>query len=227
MYSEDEILRLARRAYETGDAGFEIRAGRSALLVIDMQDEFVRPGWTTSWVPEATRRVPAIAALIRTARSSRVPVIYTIFDNTHLGLDRPAAGFLMPNRYAHIRDPGEATWFVNSRVWHELEPAAEDVVIRKPSYGAFCDTPLDTILRNLKRDTIIICGTLTNYCCGTTARQGYERGYFVVFGSDVTATDEPGQHEAELRVLRRGFARVLTSREIITALQGTGEVQSA
>jgi nicotinamidase-related amidase len=227
MYSEEEILRLARRAYETGDAGFEVKADRCALLVIDMQDEFVRPGWTTSWVPEATRRVPAIATLIKAARDHRVPVIYTIFDNTHLGLDRPAPGSLMPNRYAHIRDPGEATWFVNSRVWHELEPAAGDVVIRKPSYGAFYDTPLDTILRNLRRDTIIICGTLTNYCCGTTARQGYERGYFVVFGSDVTATDDPAQHEAELRVLRKGFARVLTASEIIRAVHGSGRVQGA
>jgi Isochorismatase family len=52
-------------------------------------------------------------------------------------------------------------------------------------------TPLETILRNLERDTIIIVGTLTNFCCGMTARQGYERGFNVVFGSDLTATDDP------------------------------------
>ena len=54
------------------------------------------------------------------------------------------------------------------------------------SYGAFFDTPLETILKNLSCDTIIICGTLTNYCRAATARQGYERGFHVVFGSDVT-----------------------------------------
>ncbi len=88
----------------------------------------------------------------------------------------------------------------------------------KSSYGAFYDTPLETILKNLGRDTVIICGTLTNFCCGVTARQAYERGFYVVFGSDVTATDDPELHEAELKVLRKGFARVLTGAEIASAL---------
>ena len=84
----------------------------------------------------------------------------------------------------------------------------------KPSYGAFYDTPLETILKNLGRDTVIICGTLTNFCCGMTARQAYERGFKVVVGSDVTATDDPSMQEPELMVLRKGFARVLTADEI-------------
>ena len=45
-YSEDEVVALARRAYRQGQATFPVVAARSALLVIDMQDEFVRPGWT-------------------------------------------------------------------------------------------------------------------------------------------------------------------------------------
>lgn len=90
-------------------------------------------------------------------------------------------------------------------------------MILKPSYGAY-DTPLETILRNLDRDTVIICGTLTNYCCGTSARQAYERGFKVVFGSDVTATDDPEMQEPELAVLRKGFARVMTADEILAQL---------
>jgi nicotinamidase-related amidase len=46
------------------------------------------------------------------------------------------------------------------------------VVIRKPSYGAFYDTPLDTILRGLGKDTMIVTGTLTNYSCGTHLGHG-------------------------------------------------------
>lgn len=49
---------------------------------------------------------------------------------------------------------------------------------------------------------------------GTTARQAYERGYRVVFGSDVTATDDESRQEPELAVLRKGFALVLTADEI-------------
>jgi len=91
-------------------------------------------------------------------------------------------------------------------------------VIHKSSYGAFYDTPLETIFKNLGKDTVIICGTLTNYCCGTTARQAYERSFKVVFGSDVTSTDDPDMQEPELKVLRKGFARVLSADEIIEML---------
>ena len=123
----------------------------------------------------------------------------------------------MPNRHAEIEANPE--WFRHGRIWHELDLRGEDIVIHKPSYGAFYDTPLETILRNLCRDTIIISGTLTNFCCGTTARQGYERGFHVVVGSDITATDDPAMHETELCVLRKGFARVMTIEEIDAALQ--------
>jgi nicotinamidase-related amidase len=93
-------------------------------------------------------------------------------------------------------------------------------VIYKPSYGAFFETPLESVLKNLERDTVIICGTLTNYCCGTTARQAYERGFKVLVGSDVTATDDPELHKVELKTLRKGFAMVMNSAQIIKKLEG-------
>jgi len=71
----------------------------------------------------------------------------------------------------------------------------------------------------LEKDTVIICGTLTNYCCGATARQAYERSFKVIFGSDVTSTDDPEMQEPELKVLRKGFAKVLTAEDIINALR--------
>ncbi|MGA5447472.1 cysteine hydrolase family protein [Streptomyces umbrinus] len=91
-------------------------------------------------------------------------------------------------------------------------------MIRKPSCDAFCDTPLDTMLRNLARDTVIVTGMLTNYCCGTTARQAHERGYKVVVGSDVTAADDESRQEPELAVLRKAFALVQTAEEITNRL---------
>ena len=131
----------------------------------------------------------------------------------------------MPNRYdaAGVSD----AWFRDGRIWHELSPRSEDVLILKPSYGVFYDTPLETILRNLNRDTIIVTGTLTNFCCGTTARQGYERGFQVVFCSDLTATDDPEMQQVELCVLRKGFARVMTADAIVAALHGPTDVVNA
>ncbi len=123
----------------------------------------------------------------------------------------------MPNRYAELKSD-DLAWFRDGTIWHELAPLDTDIVMYKPSYGAFYDTPLETILKNLGKDTVIICGTLTNFCCGTTARQAYERGFQVVFGSDTTATDDPDMQEPELQVLRKGFAKVLSLAEILELL---------
>lgn len=217
QFSEDEILGLAKNAYQSGKAGFSIETADCVLLVIDMQDEFVKPNWTPYWVPEATRQVPRIKGLIEHCRAKKVPVIFTAFARTHNYADRPRSGSLMPNRYPEWgSDP---YFFCNGHIWAELAPLEHEIIILKPSYGAFYDTPLETILKNLQRHTVIICGTLTNYCCGTTARQAYERGFQVVFGADVTSTDDPDMQEPELRVIRKGFGRVMRCEEIIALLQ--------
>jgi nicotinamidase-related amidase len=212
-YTEELILNTAHEAFEKGIAQFPIELNRCALLVIDMQDEFVKPGWTSSWIPEATRQVPRIKEVIHFCRSKDVPVIYTVFSDTHKYMDRPASGNYMPNRFPHLAS--DPDWFVQGKVWHELLPEKDEVIIHKPSYGAFYDTPLDTILKNSKKDTVIICGTLTNCCCGTTARQAYERGYQVIFGSDITSTYDMKMHEAELNILRFAFARIMSAAEIM------------
>jgi nicotinamidase-related amidase len=217
-FTEEHVLALARRAYEEGRASFEIVPEKCALLVIDMQDEFVRPHWTPFWVPESTRQVPKIKRLIEFCRDRNIPIIFTAFAKTHNYLDRPAAGSTMPNRYSE-QGREDPAWFRDGHIWDELTPLKSEIVIHKPSYGAFYDTPLETILGNLGKDTVIICGTLTNFCCGMTARQAYERGFKVVFGSDVTSTDDPELQEPELKVLRKGFARVMPLNAIISALQ--------
>jgi len=159
MYTETDVLRLAHEAYAHGRATFTIDVSSTALLVIDMQREFVEPGLTKYWIPEATHMVPRLAGILAAARSAHLPIIHTAFGATHHYLDRPAAGPHMPNRYPALP---EADLDGEIRFTPGLEPAANEIVLLKPSYGAFYDTPLDTILRNLGRDTVIITGTLTN-----------------------------------------------------------------
>jgi nicotinamidase-related amidase len=222
-FTEVFVSQLAREAYHA-NASFPIRADHCALLVIDMQEEFVKPGWTPFWVPAATEAVPRVRALIECCRRTRVPVIYTTSGNTNRFLDRPKSGMSMPNRYPRLTIQHE-DWFRDGRILAEIAPEPGEIVLFKPSYGAFYDTPLETILRNMGKDTVIVCGTRTNFCSGTTARQAYERGFQVVFGSDVNATDDAQLHEAELKTLRKGFACVLSGLEIMNAL--TTRVASA
>ena len=114
------------------------------------------------------------------------------------------------------------------KTYSEIAPLAGEKVIPKHRYSAFFDTDLHTYLRGCGVDTVIITGCMTNYCCGATARDAFFRDYKVVFGSDVTATDSAELHDAELKTLRRGYARVVPAELILEALeQGDGEREAA
>ncbi len=216
-YSEDLIIKTALEAYTNGAANIKLEKEKCALLVIDMQDEFVKPGWAPTWIPEATRQVFKIKKMIKKCRDNNIPVIYTVFSNTHNYNDRPRFGKEMPIQYPNLGSNPD--WFKNGNIWKDLKPRKNEIVIHKPSYGAFYDTPLETILKSLGKDAIIISGTLTNCCCGTTARQGYERGHKVIFGSDITSTYTKEMQEAELGILRLAFAKVQSSEEIIKEIE--------
>ena len=216
-YSDEELDTLARGQYEHGDAGFPLVSEKTALVMIDMQEEFAADTGGPYRVPEAARRIPTMARLLHAFRERALPVIHTAFANTHHFLDRPRHGAAMPNRAAACRFD-EAALFQEPRFVPALEPRASEVIIRKPSYGAFFDTPLQTVLQRLGVDTIVLAGTLTDCCIGATARQGFERGFGVVVASDATATALPEMHEAELKILRRAFARVLPVEGILREL---------
>ncbi len=217
-FTEKDVLELAKKAYNEGDANFEIIPERCALLVIDMQDEFVKPHWSPDWVPEATRQFPLIKNLIELCRSKNIPVIYTVYSKTHNYFDRPKTGKFMPGRYSAVKIDF-SKFYIKGQVWHELSPRDNEIVIHKSSYGAFYDTPLETILKNMDKDTVIICGTLTNCCCGCTARQAYERSFKVVFGCGITSTDDSEMQETELKLIRRWFGKVLKLNEIIEIIK--------
>jgi nicotinamidase-related amidase len=216
-FTEEQVLNFAKNAYGHGDANFQIIPEKCALLVIDMQNEFIQPNWTQDWVPDGTRKVPKIKRMIQHCREKNIPVIYTVYSRTHNYLDRPKTGCLMPGRFPEVKID-MSHFYVDGKVWHELQPKDDEIVIHKPSYGAFIDTPLEMILKNLGKDTVIIVGVIANMCCSMTARQAYERGFKVVFGSDVTGIDDMDLLEYELMVLRKGFAKVLESEEIILLL---------
>jgi len=223
QFSEDYILSKAKRDYEGGEASIKINPKKTALIVVDMVEEFTKPKMTPSWIPEATRQLPKIKELIEAYRSVGVQVIYTCyaFHPTYVDMNPAFRDGITPlDKFDDYDGP---PLFQKESIDPYIKPDyGRDVIIAKPSYGAFTGTTLDYVLKNRNVDTVIICGTMTNYCCGTTARDAHGHGYKVVFGSDVNSTDDPQLHEAELKTLRRGFALVLTGQQIKDALLGKG-----
>lgn len=214
-FSEDYVRTRGKRMYEEGQAKIEIDPGHTALLVIDMTDEFVKPHWTPYWIPEATRQVPRIKKLIDKFHAVGWPVIYSADEDRLEGMNIPTVIWLVPAGESMADFPEV---FTKVLIYEELKPVEGDLLLQKHGYGCFFQTALDTMLRRLDVTTVVICGTVTNICCGTTAREAFAYGYKVVFGSDVNSSDDPDQHDAEVKTLRRAFARIMTAAEIEAAI---------
>ena len=215
-FSEEWVLKRARQQYDAGRARMEIEPGRTALLVIDMIDEFVKPNWSPYWIPDATRQVPTIRRVIDAFHVAEMPVIFLAYEVGVQGRNFPITETLVPigedvANYA-------SSILQEVAIFGDLEPDKRDLVVLKHCYSGFHGTELDLVLRGLDISTLVISGTMTGFCCGATAREAFCYGFKVVFGSDINSTDDPQLHDAELQTLRRGFARIMSSDEIVDAL---------
>jgi len=192
---------------------FEIKPERCALVVIDMQVGFVQHG-SAQWIPQAERMLEPLAQFSDVCRGAGIPVILT------------SANTLSPSpndaqRFSKAMAEGNlGSGSPGLQIMDELVRDGDYLIATKRTYDAFCGTDLEMQLRSRGRDTIIVTGTMTNYCCEATARSGFDRGYHVVFMSDLTATDSAICHEATLQTMRRGYARVMNRTQFIQELKG-------
>lgn len=196
---------------------WEIEIDKCALLVIDMQNEFVQKG-ALKEVPNLLSLISKFKELIHTCRRCKVPVIYTAqtFDPLN-ELCR-----LEVKMYPELKNQGLRKGTYGHLIYEEVAPITGEVIIEKRRYSAFFNTELDIVLKNIKGinqiDTIIICGTQTNVCCESTARDAFYRDYKVVFCSDLNVTIDERLQWATLENIRTSFGRVVHSDTIIKTL---------
>src|SRR5947209_7663085 len=95
-FSEEWILAEAQRQYAGGRANIEVDPGKTALIIVDMIDEFVKPNWCPYWVPDATRQVPKIKSLIDTFHEAKLPVIYLAYEVGLHGMNFPITEWVVP-----------------------------------------------------------------------------------------------------------------------------------
>ena len=84
-------------------------------------------------------------------------------------------------------------------------------IIPATSYSALYNTDLETVLRCLKVEDVVVSGIMTNLCCESTARDAYYRDYRVFFPADGTGSVSEEMHMASLLNLAFGFAHVTTA----------------
>lgn len=207
---EKELIENCHEDYDADrHHAFEIRKEECALIVVDLQNDFIVPN-SPIWIPEALRQIPRNKRLIEAARRLGVPVIYTaITFNADCYAD--FREFSDAHRDGALMEGSEGI-----QIYPEVSPQeGERVIDSKHNYDAFAGTDLDYVLRDHGTKTCVICGTVTNFCCESTARSAYFKQYHVVFVEDCVSSDNPYAHESTIRTLRRGFARVLKSNELI------------
>jgi nicotinamidase-related amidase len=199
------------------------RLHRPALLVVDMQNDFVRAGAPME-VPDARATIAAHRALIDGFRARGLPVLFTRF------IAFPSPSLLWhwspqvhpptracwkghPRRYADIEGERDC-----SAVIDELAPAPGEHQVEKFGYGAFHGTALDVTLRALGVESLAVTGTVTQICVEETAREAFHHGYRTTSVSDAVSSYVPDLHAATLKNFAHKFGWVEDSATVLRTL---------
>ncbi len=183
----------------------------SALLVVDMQRFFLDTSSPT-FACGGVAILPTVKRLIAAYRRAKRPVIFT--QHVH---------------HPDDLDAGIMAWWwegkclegsPESQIHPDLAPMAGEKVVAKHRYSAFYNTDLETVLRCLRVQDIVISGIMTNMCCESTARDAYYRDYRVFFLADGTGSVTEEMHLASLLNLAFGFAYVTATDTILARLSG-------
>jgi len=189
----------------------QIDLGRSALLIIDMQRDFLEPGGFGAALGNDVSLLKAAVGPIRrvldAARDAGLLIIHTreghrpdLSDAPPLKVDRadPATRIGAPGPMGRILVRGEP----GHDIIPELYPVAGEPVIDKPGKGAFYQTDLELMLKNRGIDTLLVCGVTTEVCVNTTIREANDRGFRCIALSDGCASYFPDFHLAGLAMIK-------------------------
>ena len=201
-----------------------------ALVVIDMQRDFVEPGgFGASLGNDVTRLeaiVPTVGRLLAGFRAARLPVIHTKEAHRPDLSDCPPAKRNRGNAALRIGDAGPMGRILiagepGNDILPALAPAAGETVIEKPGKGAFYRTGLHALLAARNITHLVFCGVTTEVCVQTSMREANDRGYECLLIEDATESYFPEFKSATLDMIRAQGAIVgwtATTDELLAAL---------
>lgn len=196
------------------DAGTRLRPASAALIVVDMINEFCKPGGRMV-LPGYETLIPSQRALIDAARAAGMPVIYVV--DSHRRNMRQDREFLKRTPHGE-----ENTWA--TQVVDEIAPTQDDIVVVKHRYSAFFQTDLDLVLRDMRIDQVLVCGVVTNICVRSTVHDAFFKGYDVVVPFDACAATSVREQDSSLYDIATHFGTVASAAEVVTAIEREGEL---
>lgn len=194
-----------------------------ALLIVDMQNDFVRVGAPLE-VPDARATLPSHVRLIAAFRARGLPVVYTKFLSTEepslLWTWSPqcAPPVRLCRRgvsrvYGDAEGPLDCTDVVT-----EIYPEPDDLVVEKYGYSGFHGTSLSDRLRQKGVRSLVVTGTVTQICVEDTARGAFHHGFRTTLVEDAVSSFAPDLHAAALKNFAMKFGWVASSASVVAAL---------
>jgi biuret amidohydrolase len=189
----------------------EIEPARTALLITDMQRDFLEPGGFGASLGNDVGLLRAAIGpcrrLLEAARARGMLVIHTREGHRPDLADAPPAKIERGHPTARIGDLGPmGRILVRGEPGHDivedLYPAHGEPVIDKPGKGAFYQTDLELVLKNRGITTLLVCGVTTEVCVHTTIREGNDRGFRCVAIADACASYFPEFHRVGLEMIK-------------------------
>jgi biuret amidohydrolase len=191
-------------------APIAVDTAKCALVIIDMQRDFLEPGGFGEALGNDVSRLRKIVAplrqLLSAARDAGITVIHTREGHRPDMTDAPRAKVERGAPSMRIGDRGPmGRILIRGEAGHdivpELAPLAGEPVLDKPGKGAFYQTDLDLMLRNRSIETLLVCGVTTEVCVHTTVREANDRGYRCIVVGDCCGSYFPEFHEVGLRMI--------------------------
>ena len=200
------MLNVPAEPYE-----FEFDPRHCALLIIDMQRDFVDPGGfgeaLGNDVSLLRKTIEPIKNVLDAARQKKMLVIHTREGHRQDLSDLPPSKKLRGKLKAGIGDPGPmGRILVRGEFGHdiidELKPAPGEPVVDKPGKGAFYATDLELILRDRGINQLVVCGVTTEVCVNTSVREANDRGYDCLVLEDCVGSYFPEFQTAALNMIK-------------------------
>ncbi len=193
-----------------------IEPAHTALLAIDVQNDFCAPGGHTEArlgrdVAACQAVVEPIEQLAAAARRAGIPVVWIKAD-----YDR---AYLSPPIHARQVARGMEKAYCVSGTWgagfYRVNPEDGDLVIEKHRHSAFAGTELDQMLRDRGIRTVAVTGVQTHVCVESTLRDASARGYYVVVPRDCVGSYDRDLHDKTLRCVEMHFGEVVESADLV------------
>ena len=187
---------------------------RTALIMIDMQRAYLEAE-SPVCIPGAKETVPACAELIRACRERGIPVVFVArcYRDDGSDVEHPRVkGWLKAGRPVSVSAQG----ILSGQFPEEFGVKADDYIVVKPRFSAFFGTELDTLLRRLGVDSLLMAGTTTPNCIRTTAYDAVALEYNVAVAADCTSSATEEIQRVNLEDMARIGVQLVDSKDFIS-----------